>query len=197
MKIASESDNELILKEGNVSGIVIGAILILAAIGLVRLIYLNQMVIWIAIGIGVIGLAVIFLSYSIIVDFDKGDGQIRYEKKHLIGASFSTYEIADVLQVETRKVWHIQNTGNNRSIAMPRRVLVSQSVIVLKNGKELQLDHQKNSSGTPFGSVLMAGSGAESATANQVATFLGVPFREIAPPDSIDIGSGGSEGIQL
>ncbi len=42
------------------------------------------------------------------------------------------------------------------------------------------------------GAVLMGGSGTEVAIANQVATFLGVPFQEIAPPTlSNTVGLGG------
>jgi len=40
----------------------------------------------------------------------------------------------------------------------------------------------------------MAGQGKETAIANQVATFLGVPFQELAPPISginINVGAGG------
>ena len=74
------------------------------------------------------------------------------------------------------------------------QVLISQSVVVFKNGQELPLDHQKSSSNMSMGSaVLMGGSGAEVAIANQVATFLNVPFQEIAPPSSgmgINIGGG-------
>ena len=47
--------------------------------------------------------------------------------------------------------------------------------------------------------VLMGGQGAEVAIATQVANFLGIPFQEIAPPNSgmeINIG-GGPGGIQL
>jgi len=46
--------------------------------------------------------------------------------------------------------------------------------------------------------VMMGGSGSEVAIANQVATFLGVPFQEIAPPNGpAGINLGGGPGIQL
>jgi hypothetical protein len=68
---------------------------------------------------------------------------------------------------------------------MPQPVLVSQSVIVFRNGRELPLDHRKTASTTSVGSVvLMEGQGAEAALASQVANFLNVPFQEIAPPNS-------------
>jgi hypothetical protein len=41
--------------------------------------------------------------------------------------------------------------------------------------------------------VMIGGSGKEVAIANQVATFLGVPFQEVAPPNGpmgINIGGG-------
>jgi hypothetical protein len=93
----------------------------------------------------------------------------------------------------------MQNTSANRGVSVPQQVLISQSVIIFKNGQELPLDHQKSSSGMQLGvAVVMGGSGAEVAIANQVAQFLGVPFQEIAPPASgINVGLGGSGGIQL
>ena len=67
---------------------------------------------------------------------------------------------------------------------MPQPVLVAQSVIVFKDGREVALDHQKTSSSMSVGSVvLMGGQGAEVAIANRVASFLSVPFQEIAPPN--------------
>jgi hypothetical protein len=83
---------------------------------------------------------------------------------------------------------------------MPQQVLVAQSVIVFKDGRQLFLDHQKTSSSTSVGPVvLMGGLGAETAIAAQVAKFPDVPFEEIAPPNmgiGINIG-GGPGGIQL
>jgi hypothetical protein len=71
-------------------------------------------------------------------------------------------------------------------------------VIVFKSGKELALDHQKNSSSMQVGSaVLMSGQGAETATANRVAAFLGVPFQEIMPPNMMGMGTGGGLNIQI
>jgi hypothetical protein len=112
------------------------------------------------------------------------------------------YATGDVLRIETRKSWRIENNNvsSGRGVSMPRQVLVSQSVIVFKDGQELPLDHQNSSSGISIGpAVMMGGSGKEVAIANQVATFLGVPFQEIAPPSGgMGIGIGGSGGsIQL
>jgi hypothetical protein len=78
-------------------------------------------------------------------------------------------------------------------------MLVAQSVIVFKSGKELALDHQKNSSSMQIGgAVLMSGQGSETAMANRVATFLGVPFQEIMPPNMMGMGGmGGGLNIQI
>jgi hypothetical protein len=78
----------------------------------------------------------------------------------------------------------MQNTADsaNQGVQTQEPVLVAQSVIVLKDGREVALDHQKTSSRTTVGSaVLMSGQGAESAVAAQVAKFLNVPFEEIGP----------------
>jgi hypothetical protein len=118
------------------------------------------------------------------VNASKSSGQIRYQKKRLVGAQNTTYAIADVFRIETRRQWQMQNTADsaNQGVQTQEPVLVAQSVIVLKDGREVALDHQKTSSRTTVGSaVLMSGQGAESAVAAQVAKFLNVPFEEIGP----------------
>jgi len=212
MKIVSQSSDELVLKEGSASGIFLGIIFALAGALAVYFLHASSPVaMWIGLAFVVIGLGFVFFSSSITVDANKTSGQILYQTKRLIGGSSKTFAVADVLRIKTRKQWKMES-GNNggaggRDASMPRQVLVSQSVIVFKDGQELPLDHQKDSSsGMSFGpvgsTVLMGGQGKEMAIATQVANFLGVPFQEIAPPGGggggmgINIG-GGPGGIQL
>jgi Tfp pilus assembly PilM family ATPase len=191
MKIVSQSSDELVLQEGSTQGIVVGVVF--AAAGVFGGIFLRQaspFAIWIALAVVLIGIATILFSSSITVVANKTSGNVLYQKKRLIGAKNSTYAIADIFRIETRKQWHIENsppTGNQNASPPPPK-LVAQSVIVFKNGSEVPLDHQKTSSTASVGSVvLMGGQGAESAIAAQVAKFLNVPFEEIAPPN---MGSG-------
>ena len=187
MKITTVSTNELELKEGGTAGIVAGAALVVAGvfIGL----YLHgssPVVVWVALAMGAGGISAILFSSSITVNANKATGQLRYHKKRLVGAQDATYAIADVFRIETRKQWRLENTpssgGQNANMQQP--VLVAQSVIVFKDGREVPLDHQKTSSTTSIGStVLMGGQGAETAMAAQVARFLNVPFEEIMPPN--------------
>ena len=198
MKIVNQTTDELTLKDGNAQGIIIG--IIFTTIGIVLGFYSHFVVgttLWIALGLFVIGLAVVFMSSSISVDMTKSNGQIIYQTKRIIGGKTTTYAINNVMRIETRKSWRMEganNTGQN-GMSMPRQVLVSQSVILFKDGQELPLDHQSRGSTMSMGgAVLMGGSGKEVAIANQVATFLGVPFQEIAPPNG---GMGMSGGINV
>jgi hypothetical protein len=201
MKITNQTADDLALKEGDAKAIVVGIIVFL--VGIVVAFYTHftpSTPLWVAIGLCIIGLIAIFVSSSIAVDMNKTSSQITYQTKRLIGGQTAAYAIGDVLRIETRKSWRVeggQQTGNVR--AATRQVLVSQSVIVFKDGQELPLDHQNSGSGLSIGSgVMMGGSGKEVAIANQVATFLGVPFQEIAPPAGpMGINIGGGSGIQL
>ena len=202
MKIINQTTDELELKEGNASGIVFGIIFILAGVALgFYSHFIVSPTLWVALGLLVVGIVTVFISSSITVDFNKTSGQITYQTKRLIGGKTTTYAIADVLRVETRKSWRMeQGTRTGNTISPPRQVLVFQSVMVFKDGRELPLDHQNNSSGMSIGgAVMMGGSGKEVAIANQVATFLGVPFQEIAPPtNGMGMGTGiNIGGIQL
>jgi hypothetical protein len=210
MKIISQTDNELVLKEGSATGVTVGVAFALAGLGLAMYrstsaasaaASSSSILIWIAFGLVAIGIAVILLSSSITVGINKTGGQVSYQKKRLIGGSSATYAIADVFRIETRKAWQMQNNPPNQNQGRPTQqpVLVAQSVIVFKNGQEVPLDHQKTSSTmSAGGAVLMSGQGTESAIANKVATFMGVPFQEIAQPNmGLSINIGGPGGIQV
>jgi hypothetical protein len=202
MKITNQTADALALKEGDATGVMMGIVLVLVGVGLgVYTRFVVGTPLWFALGLFVVGLVVVFMSSSITVDINKTSGQIVYQTKRIIGGKSATFAIGDVLRVETRKSWRTEssNTGGNRGISVPREVLFSQSVIVFKDGQELALDRAKSSSsGMSIGpGVMMSGSGKEVAIANQVATFMGVPFQEVAPPNgpmSINIGGG---NIQL
>jgi hypothetical protein len=210
MKIISETKDELIMKEGSTSGIVMGSMFLVA--GICVAIFRDKVaasfssasahtiVLGIAAALCVIGLLAILLSSAITVGINKTTGNLLYEKKRLIGGASTTYAIVDVLRIETRRQWQMQNAAANQNQpgTMQQPVLVAQSVIVFKDGREVALDHQKNSSSTAVGgAVLMSGQGKEVALANRIATFMGVPFQEISPPNmgmGINIiGTGGTQ----
>src|ERR1039457_1584189 len=149
MKIISQSADELVLKEGSASGIAFGVVFVV--VGVLVGFYLHHskpFAIWIALAFVVVGLAAILFSSSITVGVNKASGQLFYQKKRLIGGQNSTYAIAGILRIETRKQWRMENTdtSGNRGDSIPQPVLVAQSVIVFKDGRELPLDHQKSSS---------------------------------------------------
>ena len=187
MKIVNQTSDELVLQEGSASGIVVGVAFVVAGgLAWYFLRQSNPMVLWFALGFIAIGLGTILFSSSITVVANKAGGQLFYQKKRLVGGQNSTYAIADVFRIETRKQWQVDRaaTSGNQGGSIPQPVLVAQSVIVFKDGRELALDHQKSSSSISTGGVvLMGGQGRETAIAAQVAKFLNVPFQEIAPPN--------------
>jgi hypothetical protein len=199
MKILSRTDSEMVLKDGNVLSIVVGIVAVVVGVVIyVDFLSLNAWMIWFALGAVILGLLMTFLSSSIGVDINKNDQTFSYRKKRLIGGSVSTYAIADVFRIETRKQWEMRSASTNaRGPVAQYPTLVSQSIIVLKDGRELALDHSKSSSSMHIGNAVnMVSQGNETALATQVADFMGVPFQEVAPPN-IGATIGGPGGIQL
>lgn len=195
MKIVSQSPNQMVLQEGSAQGLFVGAVFLVGGLAAgIALHAKTPMALWIGLAAAVVGAGIICFASAITVDANKSTGQLVYRKKRLVGAQNTTYQIAEVLRIETRKQWHVENTpppSGNQQATPQQPVLVAQSVIVFKSGKELALDHQKTASNTQIGgAVLMSGMGKESALANRVAEFLGVPFQEIAPPAMMGIGGG-------
>jgi hypothetical protein len=201
MKIVSQSSDEMVLHEGSFQGIAVGIACVAAGVlGAYFLHSTKPLAVWIGLAAVMLGVGVICFASSINVDATKSTDQLVYEKKRLVGAKTETYKISEVLRIETRKQWRIDNAAppNRQTANPPQPVLVAQSVIVFKSGKELPLDHQKNSSSMQMGAaVLMSGQGAETAMANRVAAFLGVPFQEIMPPNMMGMGMSGGLNIQI
>jgi hypothetical protein len=187
MKIINKTENELLLKDGNFSKIFIGIIFCLFSAFFCYQSYgAGAMV---AVGMSaiffIVGLVLILTNLTITVDFNKLSGKFNYQKKSLIKKEINVYNFSDVVRIETRKQWEMRNSSGGNGISTSHQVLVSQSIIILKDGTELPLDNQKDSSGNNgilnTSSVLMGGLSKENAIANQVAIFLGVPFQEISP----------------
>src|ERR1700677_5022253 len=112
MKIVSQSADELVLKEGSATGIAIGVVFAIAGVFVgYRFHSANPYVIWIALAIVAVGVAVILLSSSITVSANKASGQLLYQKKRLIGGQNQTYAIAEIFRIETRKQWRMENAG--------------------------------------------------------------------------------------
>jgi hypothetical protein len=201
MKIVSQSSDEMVLHEGSFQGIAIGIACVIAGVlGAYFLHSTKPLAVWIGLAAVVLGVGVICFASSISVDATKSADQLVYQKKRIAGTKTNIYRISDILRIETRKQWRIENAAppNRGTANPPQPVLVAQSVIVFKSGQELPLDHQKNSSSMQMGSaVLMSGQGAETAMANRVAEFLGVPFQEIMPPNMMGMGLGGGLNIQI
>lgn len=202
MKIVSQSADEMVLHEGSFQAIAIGALCVIAgALAAYFLHATKPIAVWIGLGAIALGVGVICFASSITVGATKSSDRLVYERKRIVGARTDSYKISDVLRIETRKQWRIEGAGSppdRQTANPPQPVLVAQSVIVFKSGKELPLDHQKNSSSTQIGSaVLMSGQGSETAMANRVAAFLGVPFQEIMPPNMMGMGMSGGLNIQI
>ena len=195
MKIINQTADEMVLKDSDIGRLIFGIVAVCGSPSIGGYVYFTHgwsNGLWVAVIFFVTGIFTLFGSATITVDINKSNNQIGYQKKRLIGGSQAAYAISDVLRIETRKQW--TGTNNNRQA---RQVLVSQSVIVFKNGTELPLDNGGGGSSVGMGGVMMSGSGREVAIATQVASFMGVPFQEIAPPN---VGMGGGVnvgGIQL
>jgi len=187
MKIITQDQNQIVLKDGNIAGLIIGAATVIAG----GYFFYHEYsfsgfsnTIWIAAAIIAVGLIMIFLNSTITVVLDKAQSQITFSTRRLVGGRAKVYNIRDVARVELREAYHMQAgaTGPNGARSMPREVLNYQSVIILKDGTQLPLEHQKSSGGTSVGGIgIMGGTGKELSMSNQVAGFLGVPFQEIGP----------------
>ncbi len=192
MKIASQTPDELILKDSGIFRFVFGGGFVVFSLVFAYMMYASgtqDTALLIPVVPFLIGLLSLLLIPSTIIDFNKATGQIAYQKKRLAGSKTTPYAIADVDRLETRGQWQVQRTQNatQRGVGMgssmdERLVLMARSVLIFKDGRELPLDMASGTATQSTGSSL-AITGSEASIAKQVADFLNVPFREIEPPN--------------
>ena len=85
----------------------------------------NYKLIWLGPIFSLAAIAIILFSSAITVNAKKTTGQLRYQKKRLVGTQNSTCAIADVFRIETRKQWRMENTssGNQGPEIIRSRIL--------------------------------------------------------------------------
>ena len=190
MKIASQTADELVLKDGGFFRFVFGGGFMVFGIAFACMMYASGArgtTFLIPAAPFLIGLLSFLFIPATVVDFNKTTGQITYQKKRVAGSTTTLYAIADVDRLEARRQWQVRRTqGANQSGVSVSRVderlvLTIQSVLVLKDGKELPLDMVNGTSAQSTG-MAAAVEENEVSVAKQVADFLGVPFQEIEPP---------------
>ena len=200
MKIKTQTESYLSVDDGNISTIILGSVFFLIGVwaGYTLLNSSNNQVgSWVVTIVFVtVGLAIVLFSYSIIVDFDKTNGQVTYQEKGLIRNKKANYNIFDIVRIETRKGWKTTTSTNKNGLSTSNQVPVSQSFIVFKDGSDLALNRQvSQSSGVLISGISINTDGG---FANSIATFLSVPFQVINPnitENVINTNLGG--GIQL
>ena len=188
MKIVNQTQDEMVLKDSGIWKMVFGVGFMIFGIVFGFMMYKSggtHGVSWAIPGVlFVVGLLSVLFFPSIIVNINKANGQIVYQKKRLIGTRITTYAVADVSRIETRKQWEIQNTPRRSGVSTmnsSRLVLIVQSVLIFKDSKELPLDIAKGAASRSTSSYV-ALAGNEASVAKKVAEFLNVPFQEIEPP---------------
>ncbi len=185
MKIVNKDESHILIKDGNITTLIIGFVLILIAIGVGYYSYFTKpdsTVLLVSGLLGLSGIIVIFTSSSITLAINKTSGLIDFQKKRLLGKKENSYKLQDVMRVELRRSY-LNDPSINAQPGMPTRLQKSlnyQCLILMKDGTEIPLENQKNS-GTTYvgGAVLMGGIGQHTAMANEIATFMNVPFQEV------------------
>jgi ABC-type multidrug transport system permease subunit len=191
MKIISQTESEMTLKDSNYWGVFIAIITILfgffftfesivtSPIGPI----IGGVICWI-IALAVAFIA-IFLCPSLTFVINKSDGIIFFHMKRIILSKTATYQIGDVSRIELRKAY--RNTSKGTQV-------ITQSVIIFKDGTEVPLEGKKAEAALGAFGFVMGGDSAkqkkELSISEQVATFINVPFQEISPDNN-------SSGIEL
>jgi hypothetical protein len=159
MKIASQTADEMVVKDSGIFNAVFSVGMMFFGVGGICMMALggaSPFIILIPIIMFLLGLLWFLTGPSTIVDIKKPTGQIIYQKKKKIGGTIATYSITDATRIEMR------------SRATPK--LISQSFLILHDGKELSLN---------LANETTAKDQYQADTGKRIADFLGVPFQEV------------------
>ena len=146
MKIINQSENQMSLKDSNVTSLILGAVFIIVGVfGAFGIYSVSRFSVpfWVMAAFFLVGLIIIFTSASILVIIDKTQNQISFLKKRLIGSKAQNYNIQNVLRIELRKSYKMEagTRNQNGTITPPRQILQHQAVIVFKDGTEVPLEN--------------------------------------------------------
>jgi len=183
MKIISQTQDQIRLKDGNTSGIITGLVLLVIGVlvlCLAIIIYHSGNDIIVSAIIFFFSFLALFKSSAITVTIDKKRNAIVYFKKRIIKTESQTYNVDAASRVEFRT--YFQKFMGSRT-TMPYQTLKYRAVIVLKDGNVIPLENEKFANNRRDGSnELTSNSQKELNIASLVANFINVPLQESEYP---------------
>jgi len=182
MKITRDTTDVLELVQGNVSGLIVGAILLLAGPALVVATWvLKSPYLWIA-GLVVIGIGalVLLLHRRITLRLDKGSRGLVILRQGLIGqAKTEPIEFARVKEVIIEETRRTTGSGDQQ-----REQSSYQLIFHLTDGQMEAIDVTPavSASVNVLGEGRFRQGNALMVLGNKIAAFIGVPFSDRRPP---------------
>lgn len=181
MKIVSQTQDTMILKEGALTRIIFGVLFVV--IGGMAIFFLLNIPGFISGGaIALTGLWLILYTHKTEIIISKSLNQILYKSKRFIGTKATTYVLSDAVSVDLRRGQAIAAGLQYFQATM----LTELSLIVFKDGTELVLDDKKTS-GHIADSFLVSGRDKKTITAKNIAEFIGIPFNDAPRNDAFFI----------
>ena len=196
MKITSQTSDTLVIEDSGAAYRVSGLVLVLAflsfALFMGYICYLTNSYdvgdfIFIVLPglLAFMGLYAFLYATDISVSINKSNNRIDYLQKRTINSKSSSYHLDDVSRVETR--WINQYLG---FIAYTPAAEVSmQSLLILKSGEEIPLNNFNSryywrliGDLVYWAMSIIISNQEKIGVAPLVASFIGVPFKEIEPP---------------
>lgn len=188
MKITQETQNLIVLKDGNLWAWILGEVFVL--VGIVAIVspasFTNTPPAWAGAISILVGLAVILLVKSSIITLDKDANQLSIVRKSIIGGQTQEdYALNQIKQIELQYRVNLRNfsQGVNRGMRMAYSYRL---VFILTDGREVPLT-TGFSGASNVGGILRV---KERAIGEKLSAFLGVPFIDIRPADSQRINIG-------
>lgn len=189
MKITQETQNLLVLKDGNLWAWILGGVFIL--VGIVAIVsptsFTNIPPVWGGAISILVGLAVILIAKSSIITLNKDTNQFSIARKSIIGGQTQEdYALNQIKQIELQYRVSRQNISS-RGLNQGMRMKYSyRLVFILVDGREVPLT-TGFSGASNVGGILRV---KERVIGEKLSAFLGVPFIDIRPTDSQRINIG-------
>jgi len=198
VKVVSETQNQLILKQNRYSNIFLGIVLFLAGIGVFLIAHQTAPKI-LSLVFLIIGILIIIFTKFITINIDKTQNSFSLIAAGLLGKKKTNIALDQIKEVSLEEYvstqYNIAGQNANMGSPMAQTNIVYDLVFYLKDGQGIPIQIKSGGNtfinGLPiggFGSLLGRNKNVE--LGNKIATFIGIPFIDRRPPGVIDMLSG-------
>jgi hypothetical protein len=193
MRITTETQNLMVIKEGSLLPYALG--IIFAVLGIIMILnpalFVQKPPLWFSIIFFLGGLSVIFFTTQTFITLDKNAKKLFFASKRLIGKKETAYDLSQIKEIEIQEGYYTHTEMKGPSVSTRGGTTRTLS-FVMKDGSRIPFNAGNRITSSGF----QISKPKEGMIGTRVAQFLGVSFQDRRPPTAGEILSEVKETIE-